>query len=421
MIAYYFPPLGGSGALRPVKLAKFLPEFEWEPIILTAKHSDWYYAYDPGLKGDLPPSARIYRSTMLPSAWIYRMLNPTRNSSLEKLMGDFLIQPDNMVGWMPFAYQKAMTIIRRIGVDAIYSTSAPISCHLIALRLHRKTGLPWVADFRDEWFDNPHFNFPTSFHRSLHYQLENKVVKNAEAVIAPAPFFCDLLSKHQRNSDKYHTIYMGYDPDEMSAAAGSSIQKKHDLFLTLHAGLFYGTFRPDRVLEAVEDLIKEGSIPAEEIRVCFVGANRRSDTGFKNAYPKCEFSGFVSHREAIAQMNAADMLLLLLSKTRGENVIPSKTFEYIASGKPILAVVPETGAVAEIIRQTGSGLVVDFEDYNGIKSAYVKMYRAWKSGQPFLRPDRDEIRKFDQRVITGKFAEILHKVTHGEPGVRRSG
>ena len=409
MIAYYFPPIGGAGALRPLKLAKFLPEFGWEPVILTVKNSEWYYACDPGLLDELPPRTRIHRSVMVSSAWMYRLLNPLRVPFLEKLIREFLFQPDNMVGWIPSAIHKAMTIIRHVGIDAIYSTSAPLSCHLIARAVQRKTKLPWVADFRDEWFENPHFNYPTAIHRSLNYRLEKAIVRSADEIIAPAPFICDLLSKHQPRADKYHTIYMGYDPDEFRAAKRNRLEKNQGYFLTVYTGLFYETFRPNRVLEAIEFLINEGRIPPEDIRVRFVGANRPSDTGFRNGYPKCEFTGFVSHRKAIAQINAANTLLLLLSKNRGEHVVPSKTFEYMASGKPILAVVPEAGTVADIIRRTGSGLVVDFEDYDGIRAAYLKMYRAWKYDQPFLRPYGGEISRFDQRNVAGEFAEVLHK------------
>lgn len=411
MIAYYFPPIGGSGALRPFKLAKYLPSFGWNPHILTVKNPDWYYANDPELLEELPPDIIIKRSFMLRSAWLYHVLNPLRIRKFDQALRRFLVLPDDQIGWIPFAYFSAANIIRKYKVKAIYSTSAPLSCHLIAYFIKRKKNIPWIADFRDEWFENPNLNHPTSVHRMLHYKLEGLVVNNCDKVIAPAARFCRLLAKHCPDSNKFSTIPMGFDPkdftQQITLGDHSGEGRK---FVLAFSGLFYGSFRPNIFLNAISELIEEGKVSPKKIKVQFVGANTPNDIDFKDVHGLCEFTGFISHKEALEYLRKANALLLLLSKERGKDVIPSKTFEYMASGKPILALVPSSGEVAKIIQKTNTGLVVNFEDVDSIKKAYLQLYKQWETRQNNFHPDKEVISKFNQKHLTKELALLLNEI-----------
>ena len=319
IIAYYFPPIGGSGALRPFKLAKYLPDFGWDPVILSVKKPDWYYAHDAELLEELPSHIRIIRTFMLRSAWMYRLLNPSRSRKIDKALSRYLIQPDDQVGWIPFAYFSGIDVIHNSCVKAIYSTSSPLSCHLIAYLIHKKTGLPWVADFRDEWYENPDFNFPTSFHRRFHYHLEERVVRTARKVIAPAPQFCSLLGKHVAEDNKFLTIEMGFDAADFSDRSVTRTDRKSE-FVMAFSGLFYSSFRPANLLKALNELIDEGKVTPDRIKVKFVGANTADDIHYKDPHSICEFTGFVSHKKAVEHLKNSDALLLLLSEERGKNV-----------------------------------------------------------------------------------------------------
>ena len=280
MIAYYFPPIGGSGALRPFKLAKYLPDFGWNPVILTVKNPDWYYAHDAELLEEFPSHIRIIRTFMLRSAWIYRLLNPSRSRKIDKTLSRYLIQPDDQVGWIPFAYFSGIDVIHKSCVKVIYSTSSPLSSHLIAYLIHKKTSIPWVADFRDEWYENPEFNFPTSLHQRFHYHLEKTIINTAQKVIAPAPEFSKLLAKHCSYSDKFKTITMGFDPEDFfkHAASKPNIDKENK-FVLAFSGLFYGSFRPVNLLKAIYNLIEEGLISSEKIKVQFIGNGEKNYRG----------------------------------------------------------------------------------------------------------------------------------------------
>jgi len=411
MIAYFFPPLGGAGSLRPLKLAKYLPHFRWDPVVLTVKNPDWYYAKDPGLLAELPKSVLVHRTRMIKSAWVYRMLNPIRSPGVDRWIRRYLLHPDEQVGWFPTAYAAGLRLVRRHGIKAIYSSSAPMSCHLIAYLIKKKTGLPWIADFRDEWYENPDFDFPTEFHRRMHFAIEKRVVDSADHVITASPGFCRLLAKHKGCAEKCTTIYMGYDPEDFSSIRReSALPAESKVFTIAFSGLFYAAFRPAGILAAISALIDEGKIPAGNIRLLFVGANSPDETGFYDKHGICRFTGFVPHRKALAHVMASDALLLLLSRERGDYVVPSKTFEYIASGKPILAAIPAQGEAALILRHAGACLVIDFNDSAGLMDGVLYLYERWCSGKPWPGRDKKTLFFFNQKEQVRRFSEILNNI-----------
>ena len=410
MVAYYFPPLGGSGALRPLKLAKYLPESGWNPVVLSVRNPDWYYAADTDLAAELPREVTLDRTLMIRSAWIYYSLNPLRFRRLDNIIRRVIFHPDEQIGWIPFALAAAGRLIRRHDIRAVYSTSSPLSCHLIAYFISKRFGLPWVADFRDEWVENPDMVYPTRIHRRFHFFLEKKIAESADQLIAPAPEFCRLLQKHP-GCAPCETLYMGFDPRDRSPEPGGERPAvASGRFTLVFSGLFYGSFRPDGLLKVINTLIDRGEVPREGVRMIFVGANSAADLREKDRYGICEFTGFVAHRTALGYIDSADALLLLLSDERGKNVVPSKTFEYLAAGKPILALVPADGDVAGIIRGTRSGRVADFGDDRAVESAFLSLYRQWREAEPF-RPEAEAVAAFDQRAITRRLAELLNDMT----------
>ncbi len=437
MISYFFPPLGGSGTMRSVKLAKYLPDYGWDPVVIAPKNPDWYYAADPGLEAELPGTVSVYRASMLKAAWIYRVMNPFRNKKLDRWIQNWLLHPDPQAGWIPGVILMGKRIIATQKIDAIFSTSAPLSAHIAAWILKKKTQIPWVADFRDEWFENPDFYFPTRVHKRFHYRLEAGIVRKADVLTAAAPGFCNFLHKHGPPADKCRVIIMGFDPadfeDPVPLAADldrffagrlpiekekppgggipeASARGTQRTFTIAFSGLFYGSFKPALFLEVVTGLMKEKKIPKDRIRILFVGANSPQDAGFKDDTGLCSFTGFLSHKEAVSVIRQCDALLLLLSRERGSHVIPSKTFEYLAAGKPILALVPPEGAVASIIREAGAGVVADFDDPEDIRQAFLSIYSAWEAGRSAVCPDPTRIACYDQRRITGQLASILDEV-----------
>lgn len=409
MISYYFPPLGGAGTLRSVKLARYLPDFGWRPVVLSVKNPEWYYAHDPKLFNELPNTTKVYRSWMIPSTWIYRLINPFRSKTIDQWIRRTIIQPDDQVGWIPSGIRAGLNIVERENIQAVYSTSAPMSAHLIAYLIKRKTGIAWIADFRDEWYENPDFYYPTQLHKRLHLALEQRVVTAADHVIAAAPGFCRLLAKHPDGAKKCTTVYMGFDLADFNAdGAAHAWRREDDRFTIAFSGLFYGSFRPSRFFSAVSGLIANGKIDPYKLRIIFIGPNIPADTGFIDEFDICRFTGFISHQDSVNILKQSDVLLLLLSRERGDFVVPSKTFEYIAAQKPILALVPKNSEVASVINTTRTGIVVDFEDEAGIWLAVHRLYLQWLNRDVSYNPNRVAVSIFDQRYQTARFVELLN-------------
>ncbi len=411
MIAYHFPPIGGAGALRPLKIAKYMPLYGWDPIVLTVKNPDWYYAQDDHLLKDVPPTTIIVRTFMLQSAWLYRILNPLRIRKLDLLLRRYVVHPDDQIGWLPFAVRAAAALMKNDRIDAVYSTSAPLTSHLIAYYICKRFGAPWMADFRDEWFENPYLPLPTVFHSRLHYRLEGRIVRTASQVITAAPVFGRYLAKHCPDEPKFETITMGFDPDDYRDV-GSAPNRRNEKFTITFFGLFYGSFRPDHLLKAVNALIDEGKIKRQTVCLRFIGANSTRDLREPDKYKVCEFTGFMPHERALHLAGQSDALLLLLSRERGRDVIPSKMFEYMALKKPVLAVVPADGDTARIIRKTGIGVIADFESFQDIRHAYFQMYQQWANGTLKNTPNINKIEEYNYINLTGRFAALLDKIIY---------
>jgi len=412
IIAYLFPPIGGSGSLRPIKLVKYLPSFGWKPIILTVKNPDGYYAWDPDLLEDLPQSASVIRTPMIRARWFYRAMNPLRIRKIDLLIKRYLIHPDEQIGWIPYARRAAIEISQKQCLTAIYSTSGPISNHIIAYHIKKMFGIPWIAEFRDEWFEAPNLCLPTEWHKKLHFKLERKVVTTADRIVTMAPAFAELLKKHGIDDEKFTTVPAGFDPDDPIT---ENDRDRAPPFTTVFAGVFYDSFRPNRFIAAVNDLIDERKLSQDEVRLVFLGPIKPADKkeiGGIDKYGVCEFWGFVPRKVIMKQIRDADVLLLLLSDKRGAGVIPSKVFEYMASAKPILALVPPNGEVAKIINNTGTGVVVDFEDRAAAKNAYYDIFLSWKNdGKVTSKIRWEEVKKYDQKKLVQQIASILCQIT----------
>jgi glycosyltransferase involved in cell wall biosynthesis len=412
MVAYYFPPLGGSGALRPLKIAKHLPKYGWQPIIITAKNPDWYYAYDPDLLNELSSGIKIFKSLTVKAAWIYRLLNPLKIEQIDNIIKSYFLIPDEHIGWLLAAYFSAKAAVKKFNPQSIYSTSGPMTCHLIAYLLKKKTGLPWIADFRDEWLEDPKLNLPTPFHRKFHFLIEKLIVNEADKITCMAPMYEKCLAKHVNSRNKLITIPAGFDPDDIIAENFSNKTLTHSQKCILtFTGLFYETFRPKALLRAVSELITEKKIAKDEIEIKFVGANSFKDLGCKDKFKICKFTGFLPRKKAIEHAANSNVLLLLLSNERGRDVIPSKIFEYLALKKSILAIVPSNGEVANIVRKTKSGIVADFDNVNEIKRAILRLYSEWQKGELEQKQDIKEINKYNQVTLVGKVADILNNIT----------
>jgi glycosyltransferase involved in cell wall biosynthesis len=412
MVAYFFPPIGGAGVQRTLKFVKYLPDCDWKPIIVTPRHSQTRLI-DTDLTAEIPPQTRIVRTAdlVLPD-WI-----PWR---LRAWIARWLFIVDEHIGWLLFAEGASLECIRQEAVQAIYSTSAPYTDHLIAYRLKLKTNLPWIADFRDPWVDNFSAKFPTRMHQRLAARMEGNVIRTADRVLVVSePMRQAILCRHsQIPPAKVIVVPNGYDPDDFSALAHERIEPalEKDRFLIVYSGSFYSQGRTAKeFLQALKFSLDEQILSREHLQVRFVGNVGKHtleliDTlGLKDV---CQATGYLPHRQSLAHVMAADVLLLIVGRGPGsEAVFTGKIFEYLASGKTILCLA-DAGAAADLVQEAQAGFVVDPEDIPAIAGQIELLYQQWAAGRLNQRkPQPAVVERYDRRALTTQLAVILNEIT----------
>jgi glycosyltransferase involved in cell wall biosynthesis len=409
VLAYYFPPCGGAGVQRTLKYVKYLPQFGWQPQVVTAQPRAFAVS-DSTLIQDLPTGLSVYTTPirMLPKALPWRV---------RSWLARWVLVSDQQAGWAPFAQRQAEALIQRRQVQAIYTTSAPYTAHLVGLRLKQRFGLPWVADFRDPWVGNMTLNPPTAWHRMRIQRWERQVVAMADRVTVVSEPMAQAFRAAYPESNPQHflTLPNGYDPEDFAQV--EPLRRHPDRLGIVYTGSFYGDRQTPRYFlqglrqacEAVPDL-------RQAIRVTLVGNVGQTTMPMVESLGLMDMvhaTGYCSHRESIAYLLGADALLLIIGPGPGSEVVfTGKIFEYLAASKPILALVP-AGAAADLVRSSRAGVVVDPADPAAIAQQLVAMFHQWQRGDLICTGDPAVIARFDRRRLTEALAQALDAMIPG--------
>jgi glycosyltransferase involved in cell wall biosynthesis len=398
MLAYAFPPLGGAGVQRTLKFVKYLPEHGWEPTVVTVRWSP-YQMRDPTLGSELPGGVRVRRAPELP-------LTPYLAMALSKLGADraraFVTWPDNFQGWLPGALALALLEIRRSRPDVLYTTSAPYVSHLAGLALHRMTGIPWVADFRDEWAANPHLQAAPRALQTLSRRAERAVATSAHVVVV-GDYFNIAGSRPGHRT----TITNGVDPDDLARLPAPD--PPHDRFRLTHVGTLYGEQDAGPVLAALRRLVERGELDGSRVELRVVGKVFLSNESLDLPLHVSQ-EGYVSHHDALLEMRRATALLLYVAPT---SLAPSgKLYEYLTSERPILCVTRPDGLAHRLVRDWDAGVCADPSDGAAIERAILELYRRWEEGRlGDLAGVRERtLDRFSRRTLAGELASVLTEV-----------
>ncbi|NLM75838.1 MAG: glycosyltransferase family 4 protein [Clostridiaceae bacterium] len=417
MIAHQFPPVGGSGVQRSAKFAKYLPRFGWEPVVITRDTTKMTLRDDSLLK-DIPDGIEIIKTPAYDlTVW------PSVLNKVGKFIAWKLLIPDGEVLWMKKALPKALERLAKGDIDAVYSTSSPYSAHLLGLELKRNfPDIPWVADFRDEWTNNPYFldNPHRPARARKEKAMEYEVLKNADALITNTPVMKKnfvRLNPDLELEKRMVVIPNGFDPDDFGNTDVKS--RKNDKFTVTYTGALYGRRKPDKIIEAVGELVSSGRVEKNKICLRFIGSFKRNvlqDLVDKNGLDgSVDLIDYMEHQKCVYEMINSDALLLIEGGGPGsEAFYTGKIFEYIQTSNPILAVIPENGAAADIIRDTGTGIVCHWEDKRKIQDGFMRLYKAWLNGENIVNPDYEEISRYDRRALTESLSKLLNSMTGGE-------
>ena len=426
VLAYYFPPMGLSGVQRTLKFVKYLPAFGWMPTVVTVR-STRYFAFDPSLLNDLPEGMSIVRTESLdPLRMMYLISGaggrsasassgidpPEGLRSALNLLSQAVFQPDNKVGWIPFALREVKCQLSEGHFDLLYSTAPPFSAHLVGGLAAWQTKIPLVLDFRDPWTDNQFARYPTPLHLWANRAAERWALKAAAAVVSTndrmTQTLRDKLGPDRRA--RFRTISHGFDPADFERIPGHGRPGGEDRAFTIaYTGAFYDRLTPRYFLEALRVLLDEHPEIARDVRAVFVGMFRRENERLVQELrldEVVEVTSYVEHSESVRRLMAADLTWFMIGDGPGAEMwSPGKLFEYIACRKPILACVPE-GTAADTVRATGNGTVVPPDDVRAIKDALFAYYCAHKQGT-LRRTSEAVVRRYDRRNLAGELASVF--------------
>lgn len=415
IITYYWPPTGGSGVQRWVKFSKYLPQYGWQPVIYTPENPE-QIAVDESLLGDIPPCAEVLKTRIVEPYALYRKLfrrsgggevNPlnSQKKSLAKRLslwvrGNLFI-PDPRVSWVRPSVRFLEKYLREHPVDAVVTTGPPQSMHLIGLGLKRRTGVKWIADFRDPWtrmFYYKHLELSRCADRK-HHRLEQTVLDSADLVISVSPpVGRDFAAA---TATPVRLITNGFDEDDYAA---DNVPPRHDgKFRIVHTGLFAADGNPLKLWDALAAECASDPAFRSRLEIRLAG---KTDPQIVSAIESCGLGGnlvslgYLPHGECIAEQRNADVLLLPLRREpEYAKVLPGKIFEYLAAGRPVLGIGDEGGAADEILREAGVGRMFGWDCGDGLVD-----YILGSSAEP------EGVEKFSRRLLTRRLVEELDKL-----------
>ncbi len=437
---YYFPPAGGAGVQRTLKFVKYLREFGWEPVVLTARDAD-YPARDETLIAEIPEGVKIYRAPLFEPYRLYRRFTGksadaatdiatlTRDARgaqkwserLSEFIRAALFVPDARMTWLCPAFYLGRKILQAEKIDLLFSSAPPYTTHLIGRRLKRASGLPWVADFRDSWIgwlSTPPWRPAPA--RALEFRMEKNVLAQADRILTvSAGVEEDLLSRHPELRDaRWRCLPNGFDAADL---AGIQPKAKTPGFTLIYTGSLYGNRNPRSLLRALEQLLAESFAPLERLHIRLVGRSGEAILQEIAASPAgrfFEYIPYVSHAESLQYLLAADAALLIIDDApANRGILTGKLFEYIGARLPILALAPE-GDASALIRQHHLGYALQPGDSEGIAAI---LRRLLQEEDQTVRQEGEAARSlFERREQTRQLAALFDELiaARGKQGQR---
>lgn len=418
IITYYWPPSAGSGVQRWLKFSKYLPEYGWKPIIFTPENPD-FELKDESLLREVPSELEVLKFPIWEPYQLLRVvkrdkigdpaviLENKEKSQLDKIaiwMRANLLIPDPRVFWVKPSVEFLSGIVEKNNVKAIITTGPPHSLHLIGRNLKRKTGLPWIADFRDPWSSWEFLDMLPMIDavRKKHLKLELSVLKEADAVVTISPTFREDL---QRLGDReVDLITNGFDTVDMPELPE---QPEGAIFQIVYTGIIDSIRNPVPFLKAFKAVFSENR---KEALLTFVGRVSSQVMEYVQEdqwlYSHVEFTGYLSHKEVFEYYQKAHLLLLILTHTKNaKGNIPGKLFEYMATGRQIIALGDPEGDAAMIVNEAKAGKVFRHEAIPEMESFLREQPFAPETGRG------KKLEAFTRKKLTGKLAALLDEKT----------
>ncbi len=468
LVTYYFPPSGGSGVQRMLKFTKYLPHFGWRPVVLTVREDAAYPVRDASLWADVPEGTRVIRTPITEFYGAYRALagqaggdarraaaagsqqrgargaargaddaapidlasrrmdvggsrgggggggGGGRMERLLRWVRAGLFVPDGRVGWIPHALGPGARAIREERASVLLSSGPPFTANVIGGLLNRRTGVPWVQDYRDPWTDATFYPDRPRLARALDRSIERWTVRRAARTIAVNEEILADLGRLVPSIDParcFAVLPNGFDEEDFALVPRIEPEK-----LTLvHTGTLWKSRDPVILREALASLAREEPDIASTTEVLLAG---RIDPEVLAAFAVPPLDrivrpcGYLEHAASLRLLRSGHLCLLFVGEDReARGMLTGKVFEYLGSGTPILAIAPPEESAARLIRDCRAGFVVAPSDGAGIREILRSLWTRWRDGERhFADPDAERIAQYGRKRLTGRLSEILSEV-----------
>lgn len=419
LITYYWPPAGGSGVQRWLYFTKYLMEMGLEMVIYTPENPE-YALVDQNLAAEVPNDLEVIKTKIIePNQILAKIkgskkqesagfLNPNPGfleRQLQFIRANYFI-PDARQLWVKPSIDFLTDYLVKNPVDVVISSGPPHSMHLIGLALKEKVGLKWIADFRDPWLDIDYFHqLPlTKKSKKKHAALEMEVAKKADLILVVGKSMKEYYAQFNKNTE---VISNGF------VFKNSNIDAQLDTSFSLtHVGLMNADRNPEMLWEVLGELLIEDEEFAKDLSINLIGKVdvRVKEQIKKNKLEKLTtYVDYLPHDEVIKSQNSAQVLLLPVNQVPfAKGIITGKVFEYLQSSRPILAIAPKGGDLAEIIDETQSGVVVDFHEKQKLREEILSFYTKYKEQN--LRIESRNIEQYNRQKIAMKLNDLLKKI-----------
>lgn len=419
IITYYWPPSGGPGVQRVLNFAKYLPKYGWEPIILTVRKGE-YPAKDLSLVKEIPAGLKVYKTKTFEPFSLFKLISgkkqndsigtyilteksPNLITRISKWIRLNLFIPDARIGWKRFAVKAGKRIIRTENIDLILTSSPPHSLQLIGQTLARKTGTPWVADYRDPWKEVVYNqNIKRSpFAERKDRELEHDALNGADGIVSISKDILQLLASKCDHAPNTRLVFNGYDNVPVP-------MPQNDCPVITYTGVLSITRLPYPLLAALEELREENirfhlkfiGNTCPELKALIEKHGLLSDT---------EYISYLPHEESILHINQSDALLLVIDNVpNNKGILTGKLFEYIGARRSIFAVGNLEGEANHIIKECACGEMVDYKDVDGAKQILRKLYSAWESQTPAYSFSNSS--RYSREATTGELVDFMTEV-----------
>lgn len=418
IITYYWPPAGGSGVQRWLKFVKYFRDFDIEPVVYTVDNAD-YPIMDNSLENDIPKEIEILKQPIWEPNNFLSFLGKKKNESAgflnpnpnfigkiaQYIRANYFI-PDARKFWVKPSVNYLRKYLQKNDIDVIITTGPPHSVHLIGLQLKKQLNVKWISDFRDPWTEIDYVHQLPLTKKSIqkHYKLEQEVLKFSDAVIVVGKTMKENYEVFQKN---IFVVTNGFDGE---IAAQAKLDSK---FTITHIGLMNADRNPRMLWEVLSEIKEENSEFTLDFQLKLIG---KVDASIKNhivnfgLVNNVQLIDYVSHNEVVEYQKTSQVLLLIVNNVpSSKGIITGKIFEYLMVKRPVLAIAPKNGDLAEIINNSNAGSVIEFNDKNALKNSILQLYSQFKNGDLIVASNN--VNQYHRKELTKKVAEIIVEIT----------